>query len=127
MDLIEMWEDPQKRHAVAQKARMIGGLSPRPAPQDVYRQLLASPVRGRKPKSRGHDEVVMDHSGAPLFRIRRQGKSITFLLPIDTVSADSLERLRLAVGDILHGTTSQAVDAKAKSGRNRLRPEVCLT
>ena len=107
LDLIEMWEDPQKRAAVAQTARTIGALSPRPSPKDVYRQLLTSPVVGRKPKRRGHDEVVVDPAGSPLFRIRRQGKSIAFLLPRDKVSPLCLERLRDAVADVLRRATSQ--------------------
>jgi len=123
LDLIEMWEDPQKRHAVAQKARTIGALTPRPAPQDVYRQLLAIPARGRKSKSRGRDEVVVDESGTPLFRIRHQGKSIAFLLPVDKVSPSCLGRLRDAVADILHGAISQAIEIEAKSSRNSVRAD----
>jgi ParB family chromosome partitioning protein len=107
LDLVEIWQDPQRKHAVARQARTISAVSPRPPAQDVYRQLLASSVHGRRPKNRTHDEVVRDRRGAPLFRIRRQTKSITFLLPIEKVSASCLERLRQAVTDILHDASPQ--------------------
>jgi len=112
VELIEIWEDPQRRPAIAQQARAIGAVSPRPAAQDVYRELLASAVHGRKPKKRSHDEVVVDKSGAPLFRIRHQTKSIALLLPVEKVSAQCLERLRWAVADILHDASVQPMGLK---------------
>lgn len=109
LELIEIWEDPQRRRSIAQKARCIGEVSPRPAAQDVYRELLASSAHGRKPKQQSHDEVVVDESGVPLFRIRRQTRSIAFLLPLDKVSAQCLERLRSAVSEILHDSSSRPI------------------
>jgi ParB family transcriptional regulator, chromosome partitioning protein len=127
LDLLEIWEDPQRRRAVARQARTIGAVSPRPAAQDVYRQLLASSVHGRRPKRRAHDEVVTDDSGAPLFRIRRQAKSIALLLPVDKVSASCLDRVRDAVTQILHDASSQSRELERQFSKKLSRAETPLS
>jgi ParB family chromosome partitioning protein len=123
LELIEMWEDPQKRHAIAQQARLIGAMSPRPAAQDVYRKLLTSVVRGRRPKEKRHDEIVMDDLGNPLFRIRHQGKSIAFLMPVEKISASCLRRLRQSISDVLHDASAQTLDQNEKVSRKLVHPE----
>jgi ParB family chromosome partitioning protein len=114
LELMEIWEDPQRRQAIAQQARAIGAIEPRPSARDVYRKLSACAVRGRRVKERSHDEVVMDDSGAPLFRIRRQARSIALLLPVERVSANCLEALREAVVEALHRSTPQGVDSVSR-------------
>jgi ParB family chromosome partitioning protein len=110
LELVEIWEDPQRRQAIARQARAIGAVSPRPAAPDVYRELLASAARGSKCKEKLQDEIITDESGAPLFRIRHQTRSIAFLLPVEKVSAQCLERLRRVATDILYDASLQGME-----------------
>jgi ParB family chromosome partitioning protein len=103
LDLMEAWEDPQRRHAIAQRARAIGAMSERPAAQDVYEQLLLCAAQEPGPKKERNEEMVLDDNGAPLFQIRRQSKGFAFLMPADKVSASCLQLLRQAIKDELYG------------------------
>jgi hypothetical protein len=75
----------------------------------VYRQLLASAVKGRKPVHKRHDEVVLGGDGAPLFRICHKRTSIAVLLPVTRVSARSMQRIQEAVSSILSDETPQVL------------------
>jgi ParB family chromosome partitioning protein len=100
-DLSEVLEDPQRRHATIARARALAASSPRPGPLEVYQQLVSAGIRGRKVNRKRHDEVITDADGAPLFRIRRQAKTIALLLPLDKTSAATLEAIRDAVYTVL--------------------------
>jgi ParB family transcriptional regulator, chromosome partitioning protein len=101
LDLMEALEDQTRRHATVREARLIAGVSPRLAAREVYRKLLAAAVHGRKFKAQSHDEVVKDESGVPLFRIRYQSKAVAVLLPVEKIAAQSMDRIRVAISDIL--------------------------
>jgi hypothetical protein len=101
LDLAEALEDQVIRRALITKAREIARISPRPPARDVYRQLLTSAVRGRKPREAAHDTVITDEQGTPLFRVRRQRHSIALIVPIQHMSADSLESIQSALATIL--------------------------
>jgi ParB family chromosome partitioning protein len=111
LDLAEALGDPGRKAATIQRARAIAGVSPRPAARDVYQQLLAASVPGRKVKPKSREEVVKDECGLPVFRIRHQIGVIALLLPTETVSARSLENIRRAIvselrGDLQHGVAA---------------------
>jgi ParB family chromosome partitioning protein len=101
LDVLEALEDPQRRQATVQVARAIGKLTPRPAPLEVYKQLMAASAQGRKSRASVRDEVVRNRGGSPLFRIRRQTDSVTLLLPVERVSAKVLAGIRAAITDII--------------------------
>ncbi len=82
LEILEALEDPRRRDATIRAARTINASSPRPAAREVYRRLQTPSVRGRRTTARHRDEVVKDKSGNSLFRIRRTGRSVAFLLPI---------------------------------------------
>jgi ParB family chromosome partitioning protein len=107
LKLLEAWEDPQLRTALAEKARSIAADGKQSTPRDIYSQLLASLTKGRRLKPKARDEVVMNDGGVTLFRIRIQGKWVSLLLPIENVSADTLSEVRASVRQILQRAASQ--------------------
>jgi ParB family chromosome partitioning protein len=126
LDLMEAWEDPNRRSTVAQRARAFSVTQPRPPSREVYRQLLASHA-GRTGMKRGsHDEVVKDPNGMPLFRIRQQNRMVALLLPVERIRGDVLDEIRRALIDVLCRANAQSVDTTsvtairtADSGRSR--------
>jgi len=126
LDLAEALGDPQRRPMTVQRARTICKALPRPPARQVYQQLLtAGAPPGRKLKSQTHDEVVTGEKGQPLFRIRQQTNSISVLLPVQSVSARSLENIRCFIAEILLDSNTQAADTKRDSrpSRNSVGPE----
>jgi ParB family chromosome partitioning protein len=114
LDLLEALEDPHRRQPTVQAARAVGRMSPRPSAREVYRHLLTATVGGRKAKTRVRDEVVKAGDGTPLFRIKHQTNSIAVLLPVEKVSAKSLEAIRQAICGILQDATPQVLDPPTK-------------
>jgi ParB family chromosome partitioning protein len=101
LDLIEALDDSERRGPTIRRARSLSLQTPRQKGADVYRQLLASTGRGRRSKASGHDEVVKDEDGLPLFRIRQLRSSIALLLPLEQVPAAVLADIREALATIL--------------------------
>lgn len=119
LELMEALDDPQRREATLQQARQIAANDGKPPCREVYRQLLAASAPGRRLRVSRHDEVVRDTAGAPLFRIRHQRASVAVLLPVRAVSADSLQRIRVAITAILHPKHAQAADSRHHAGAVR--------
>jgi len=101
LELMDALNDSARRQPILRTARMISGAGPRPAAAEVLRRLLAAGTRGHRPKNTLHDVVIKDRAGAPLFRVRRQRDSMTYLLPPDKISAKVLEKIERAVANIL--------------------------
>jgi ParB family chromosome partitioning protein len=112
LELIDVLDDPQRRQATLDRARLIGAREKRPPARDVYRQLLTATVRRRRVPSSALDEVVKDTNGTPLFRIRHQTNAIAVVIPLQTVKAGALERIRTALVGILHAANAQTLDFK---------------
>lgn len=110
LDLIEAYDDPERRQRMVNTARALGNVVPRPLAREVYRQLRSATALGRKLKPITHDEVVKDRMGVPLFRIRHQTNSIAVLLPIEKTSAQTLETVRSTLRGILQQATVQRSD-----------------
>lgn len=115
LSLIDALDDPRRRQHTVLKARAIGAITPRPPACEVYRALLAAAVHGRKPKAKTRDEVVKDGNGAPLFRISRRSSSVALLLPVENLSAKTMNNICHAVTNILQHTGAQAVDRGRQS------------
>jgi ParB family chromosome partitioning protein len=100
LELVDAFEDPQRRASTVQKARAIGATKTRPAARVIYQQLLST-ASGRRPKPSKRDEVVKGRGGTPLFRIRQQTNSLLLLLPMGRMSRKTLEEIREALTGIL--------------------------
>jgi ParB family chromosome partitioning protein len=110
LELVDALEDPLRRRPTIMRARAIAASATRLSPAAVYGQLIAASVRGRKLKSRSHDEVVKDADGAPLFRIRQQSKTVALLLPMGKLSAPVLSEIRDGVSRALQKAGRPAAD-----------------
>lgn len=111
-DLAAALQDARNREATIARARMLASVSPKPVAVDVYQQLVAASVAGRKVRTKPHDEVVTDLNGAPLFRIRTQEKAIAVLLPRDQISQETLKAVRDAVLEVLQHRKRQSIAAR---------------
>jgi ParB family chromosome partitioning protein len=96
LDLLDALEDENRRQVTINTARALAEATARLPAKEVYRQLMAA-TRGRSGRKRMRDEVVTDDVGQPLYRVRRQNRSIALLLPIDSVSAEVETEVRDAV------------------------------
>lgn len=114
--LVEIWEDSDRREALAHQARAMANLSPRPPAREVYQQLLSGAGHGLRSRKRVSDEVVRNERGAPLFRIRNRRSSIALLLPMKNVSALRLQQLRDTVTDILGAEDAQDSGLRFRNG-----------
>lgn len=126
LDLYEAWQDPRRRKEIANRARKLGAMTPRPPAREVYQHLLASAqgVRARRP--RAHDEVIKGPDGQPLFRVRHQHRTIALLLPSDRLRPKTLEAACRALIGVLHNPGTQVAEGKpnhctAQDHASRLR------
>ena len=101
LKLAEALEDHGRRVATIRAARTIAAMLPRPQPNEVFRQLQAASVRGRKLEAQAHDQIVADDQGAPLFRIRQQRHSLVVMLPLQRMSQETVKELQRAIVEVL--------------------------
>jgi ParB family transcriptional regulator, chromosome partitioning protein len=111
LDLMQAWEDPGRRSSMGEKARAISAQGARLPAREVYKQLVASRVKGRQVRSPPHDEVVTNDDDVPLFRVRRHMKWISLMLPADQVSATTLREVCTEIAGVLQRATTQARDS----------------
>lgn len=119
LEIAAALEDPQKRPQTLKAAREIAQMATRPAPREVCRRLLAAPAAGRKPVARRSHEVICDHKGKPLFRVRYERRSIALLLPVDRVSAVMLGQLCGGVRAFLQGEEGALTEGRARRAAAR--------
>ena len=108
-DICEIWAlelaaaltDTDRHRTICAKARSIAAAATRPSAREIYRQLLAAAAPGRKVKTKPRDEVVTDRNNRPLFRIRHHSSTVALILPIDRISASTLEDVRSLVRELL--------------------------
>ena len=127
LSLIEALNDPTRRESTIRRARAISSNPQRLPAIDVYRQLRAS-AAGRRSKVKARDEVIKDDKGNPLFRVRNQRHSVALVLPLEKVSAESLELVCRTVATLLQNTTdlqrrTAAGDDDGEVGSYRLHTE----
>lgn len=115
--LTEVIEDPVRKEPVIRAARSIAASGAALSPREVYRQLLAAAAPtapgGRKASAIPHDKVVEGVGGEPLFRIRQQQDAIALLLPVDRMSARTLDAIQRAVARILADSIADAIPVMA--------------
>jgi ParB/RepB/Spo0J family partition protein len=116
LELADALEDPVRRTATIRAARSLSSNSPRLSGEDVHRKLLATAVRGRKPKVENHDRVVLGEDGSPLFRIRYHSHSIVVMLPAAWVTSRSLEQIEASLLHILQSEDIEVRDRKRPGG-----------
>lgn len=107
LELIEALADPTKGPAVLQRAREVINRGVRLPAREVHRQLLGGGTSGRRARLRVDDDVIRDEKGRTLFKIQRRSSSIVIQLPINAISARSMENIRLALADILQRANLQ--------------------
>lgn len=100
-EIFDALDDARKRPALIRTARELSAMNPRPPAEKAYRQLLLASASGRKPRMSNHDQVIKGEDGAVLFRVRRQTNSVALILPLEKVSARSLQEIQGAVAGIL--------------------------
>lgn len=101
ISLVDSIDDSHRRPAVISKAREIARQFPRPPANEVYRQLQAAAIAGRKPKPLMHDQVVRGKDGTPLFRITQRRDCYAILLPNRGVTGEKLRQIQTALVNIL--------------------------
>jgi ParB/RepB/Spo0J family partition protein len=125
-DLMEIWEDPERRCALTAGARAIAqeSLTAKLPAATVYQRLVSNAPRKRKSGLHvgqgDHDEVVKDDLGEPLFRIRAHQKDIALLLPAWALSASLLYEIKAQVTTLLQRERRQLHDKSAQSVNPRL-------
>jgi ParB family chromosome partitioning protein len=112
-DLLNALEGPRGR-TVLQKAHTITAKRCRPPAREIYRQLVAAPLRGSKLRARGRDEVIKDSRGKPLFRVRLQTNSVAITLPAKGLCEATLSRITQSVEGIL--CSAARLDPRAPAG-----------
>jgi ParB family transcriptional regulator, chromosome partitioning protein len=112
LELIKALDDPQRRQPTLELARKMAAEPVRPQAREVYQRLLVASLRGRRVRTRTHDEVVKDTGGEPLFRIRHQNSSLSLVFPLHGLSAEELERIRAAIINILRPRSLQTKDCQ---------------
>jgi ParB family chromosome partitioning protein len=109
-DLAAALEDPQRRAPTLARARAISALSSRPPGREIYRQLLAASLPGRKTRMRPHDDVIRCRDDRPLFRVRHHSNTVALMLPVERVSAQVLTLICAAVAGVLQETEPKKFD-----------------
>jgi ParB family chromosome partitioning protein len=101
LEIMDALDDPLRRQATIRCARQLGDVPGRLPGDEVYRKLITSSVRGRKPRIEPHDRVVLGDDGTALFRVRYQSNTIVMMLPSERVSIGSLQEIEGALLAIL--------------------------
>jgi ParB family chromosome partitioning protein len=120
LDLADALDDSKRRPQICARAREIASMTSKPQPRDIYSQLLTAGVSGRKVRRRARDEVVKGDDGKPLFRIRLNANTVAVLLPLETVSANRLAKVRTILATALQ-------EIGAEDAEHRIGPPITST
>jgi ParB family transcriptional regulator, chromosome partitioning protein len=101
LHIMDVLDDPHTRQRMIQAARALGTSNQRPSSQEAYRELIAASAGGHQRKPAARVETVRDETGAPLFRIRQLGASVSLELPREKLPAGTMAEIRVAVTEIL--------------------------
>jgi ParB family chromosome partitioning protein len=115
LNLYNAWQDERARQLIAERARTLAQQTPRVNALEAYRRLLAPAGAGIRSKARHRDEVVRDHGGAALFRIRRRRSAVAFLMPA-SISPNMLDKARNLLSSVMSSSEAAAPGADTKSG-----------
>ena len=115
--LADGWEDPQRQSAIARRARALSQLEKRPAPEQIYRDLLEARAGQHKSRPSGRDNVVKDADGVSLFRVRQHRDSVCIVLPVAKVAAVTLRTIVAAVTSALQEQATAAAMVSVSGSR----------
>lgn len=110
--LYEAWQDPERRTAVARRARSVANRAERPEAHHVYELLMGDARRASDGPAQFRDEVVTSDDGTPLFRVSYRRDTVALLLPARALTAASLRRVKSLLADYLQDATAQTIDSK---------------
>jgi len=119
-DICETWgiqlhaacKDENKRPQIMARARSLQSHSERPPAHAVFSRLMVGANATHRRLQHKH-EVVIGHSGRPIFRIKHHQQAVALLIDRQTISTSMLAKIRDAVSQILQNGTSQpAVDVE---------------
>jgi ParB family chromosome partitioning protein len=117
VELANMWEDPERKPILASRARAIAQKSPRTPPEQVLQQLVSPTSLAPRISRTKRDEVVLSEGGTPLFRIRRQRKTIVIALPLNNLSGACFPEIKQRVAEILgNGSERKPLARVVRSG-----------
>lgn len=94
LELVEIWENVEKRPMLIRAANEIAAMASRPTPAEIYQRFLQSATRDKRRGRISQEQTVSGVGGAALFRVRRQSRAFTLLFPADKVSEESLRRIQ---------------------------------
>jgi len=100
VELHKAWSD-ERRRLLAERARSIQKLMPRPPAVSVYEQLLADRGPAGRIGRRRTSRVIKSPSGEPLLRLERQRRDVVLRIPNARVDADLEQDLTRAVVAVL--------------------------
>jgi ParB-like partition proteins len=116
LDLVDAWEDPGRRRLIADRARAMTKRHPRPSAAKVYEELISEPRASIKHRHHYPEEIVRDATGTPLFRIRHERRVVAVMLPVKTLSSDTLKKISSQVANILQNESLQRFDLSSIVG-----------
>jgi ParB family chromosome partitioning protein len=117
-DLLDLWEDPQRKPAIATAAREMASEAPRPSAVKAYKRLMATVGTRRRlirPVSPDHhEEVVKDSDGSPLFRISVQQNRIALLLLCEPLLDDAMAEIKTQLTGLVQRMRRRIRDDRIK-------------
>lgn len=112
--LMDLWEHTDKRPQMAAAARAIAHERQQLPGHAVFARLISAATKEVAiTATQGVEhciEVVRDEHGEPLFRIRRRGNYIAFLIPRGVTRVCGLSVIRTELAEILHRARLQVAD-----------------
>jgi ParB family chromosome partitioning protein len=115
LGIMDVLDDPARRPSTLRVARAIAGLQPRPPGAEVYSQLMAASVPGKRRRVAERDQVVKDAAGMPMFRIRRLRSAVALLVPSDRLPEPVLAAVTQKLVDVLKQAKPTSISPGAVS------------
>ena len=98
-ELASLLKDSATQRRISQVAQSLAAISPRPAAEEIYKQLCAAGKTNKT--SRVTERVIEDERGEELFRVKYQRDSIVFNVSMDLLTQESLEQIEFALASAL--------------------------
>ena len=115
-DICEAWgiqlhaacKDENQRPQIMARARSLLSHSERPPAHAIFSRLMVGANATHQRLQHRH-EVVIGHSGRPLFKIKHHQQAVALLIDRQTMSISTLAKIKAAVSQILQNGISQPV------------------
>jgi ParB family chromosome partitioning protein len=112
--LASAWHDSHRQAVIAKRARAMASRTQRPPAEHIFKELIA-PVHSPQLRSQHRDEVVKDEQGRPLFRVKQQRYSVSFVLPVTSITDHTMHVVLHAIRRALRDEISQSNDSAEKA------------